>query len=157
FQNCQDKFRGCNRRCSRFKVNPYPRLFHRLTNPRSCRANNNLDIAFELEGDQPMRAFLILSLGLLALVGCGSIVRAQSALVGGPGGGGVVKLGAVVSALGGRVPLLLGAAPPLPAVFPSNLLLNVGFEFLRPVFPGRSVTLTVPTGVNGNVTSLGGS
>jgi hypothetical protein len=44
----------------------------------------------------------------------------------------------------------------LPAIFP-NLRVDIGFEYLRPEFPGRSVTLVVPTGVNGNFAALGGS
>jgi hypothetical protein len=45
----------------------------------------------------------------------------------------------------------------LPAVFPSNLRVDVGFEYLRPVFPGRSVTLVIPSGVNADFSTLAGS
>jgi hypothetical protein len=65
----------------------------------------------------------------------------------------------------GQAPLRVGAAVngnalgdfgTLPAIFP-NLRVDIGFEYLRPVFPGRSVTLVIPSGVNGNFATLAGS
>jgi hypothetical protein len=50
----------------------------------------------------------------------------------------------------------LGDLGTLPAIFP-NLRVDIGFEYLRPDFPGRSVNLSVPAGVNGSFTSLGSS
>lgn len=47
--------------------------------------------------------------------------------------------------------------PSLPPVFPANLRVDLGFQYMRPVFPNRSVTLQVPSTVNGNFTTLGGT
>ncbi len=45
----------------------------------------------------------------------------------------------------------------LPAVFPAGLRVDIGFLYMRPDFPGRSVKLTVPSGVNGNFSTIAGS
>jgi hypothetical protein len=45
----------------------------------------------------------------------------------------------------------------LPGIFPAGLHVDIGFEYLRPSFPGRSVRLVVPSGVNGNFATLAGS
>jgi hypothetical protein len=45
----------------------------------------------------------------------------------------------------------------VPNVFPNNLRVDIGFLYLRPVFPDQSATLTVPTGVNGNFGTVSAS
>jgi hypothetical protein len=57
---------------------------------------------------------------------------------------------------GSPTPILVPDAQ-LPAIFPSNLRVNLGFEYLRPEFPGRSVTLAIPAGSPSNFTILAGS
>ena len=104
-----------------------------------------------------MRGLAFALLSMLAHVSMASDVWGQAALVAGPGGGAVVELQAIDAGLSATNTPLPVADPTLPAVFPTGLLLNAGFEYLRPVFPGRSVTLTVPTGINSNFTTLGGS
>jgi hypothetical protein len=51
----------------------------------------------------------------------------------------------------------MGTFGTLPPIFPSSLRADIGFEYLRPVFPGRSVTLIIPGGVNGAFNTLAGS
>jgi hypothetical protein len=60
-----------------------------------------------------------------------------------------------VEAAGPPATPLLAADPTLPGIFPCNLSVDIGFEYLRPEFPSRSIALAVPAGVSGSFSILG--
>ena len=64
----------------------------------------------------------------------------------------------VLTPVGGEPgpPPLAAADGTLPGIFPNNLRVDVGFEYVRPDFPSRAVTLVVPTGVNSSFATLAG-
>jgi hypothetical protein len=61
----------------------------------------------------------------------------------------------LMAADGGPAPIT--ADPTLPPIFPGDVEINVGFEYLRPDFPGGRVRVPIPAGVNVNVSTIAGS